>query len=266
MTSVGLRIFMRTATWFGWVLRCKNDVIRLGGDYGGWWIPTSFVSEGRFAIGAGAGEDISFDIELARKGVKVAIVDPTPRAIRHFDAVSQQLNGGTAPTELVSPIGNQYRLESVQPENLSFYPVALWCRNEELRLFAPADPSHVSHSISNLQCTAESLIVQGRTLKWLLGKTGQKHIDILKMDIEGAEVEVLEEVLRTNEIMPDVLLVEFDCLRACSAIRAGFKLMHYVRKLRRAGYRVRCIENLNVTFERLFARQLQSAGTASEHY
>ena len=41
---------------------------------------------------------------------------------------------------------------------------------------------------------------------------GLKKIDILKLDIEGAEVETLKSVLK-NKILPNQILVEFDLRR-----------------------------------------------------
>ncbi|GIS18490.1 MAG: hypothetical protein CM15mP120_04060 [Pseudomonadota bacterium] len=37
---------------------------------------------------------------------------------------------------------------------------------------------------------------------------GHDHLDVLKMDIEGAEYAVLDDMLQSN-ILPDQLLVEF---------------------------------------------------------
>ena len=49
-----------------------------------------------------------------------------------------------------------------------------------------------------------------RTLRQnIMEEHNHRHIDLLKIDIEGAEIEVLEQMLLDN-IKPTYLLVEFD--------------------------------------------------------
>jgi FkbM family methyltransferase len=43
----------------------------------------------------GAGEDISFDVELNKKGLDVYCVDPTPRVTEHIAKVLEAAEGGT---------------------------------------------------------------------------------------------------------------------------------------------------------------------------
>src|SRR5215510_3727340 len=66
----------------------ETDVLlkRLGTRYGGWtFVPSVELRTGGLVISCGAGEDISFDIELARQfDCQIVIVDPTPRAINHY--------------------------------------------------------------------------------------------------------------------------------------------------------------------------------------
>src|SRR3990167_849454 len=68
-------------------LLAPYDLMRLGTQYGGWIIPKNHTLTGdSICYLAGAGEDISFDCALAKQfGCNVRIVDPTPRAIRHFE-------------------------------------------------------------------------------------------------------------------------------------------------------------------------------------
>lgn len=62
-------------------------MVRLGSDGCGWWVPKAVVRPRAIAYCAGAGEDISFDLELHRRGLTVVTIDPTPRAIAHVDSV-----------------------------------------------------------------------------------------------------------------------------------------------------------------------------------
>ena len=93
-------------------------------------------------------------------------------------------------------------------------PYALWNRTEELK-FLPSNPDHVSCSISDIQrnnrMDGDSLIVKALNISDLCDKYSIAHeqIDILKLDIEGAEIEVLHSMLDKN-IKPIQILVEYD--------------------------------------------------------
>ena len=73
-----------------------DNIIFLGTAYGGW----SFVEEDNLKnctiISAGLGEDASFDIEFASKyDARIIIVDPTPRAIKHYDEIINSLGNSS---------------------------------------------------------------------------------------------------------------------------------------------------------------------------
>ena len=57
--------------------------------------------------------------------------------------------------------------------------------------------------------TSEYDIVKVDTLKNIMKKNNHKEIDLLKMDIEGAEIKVLNNMLDAN-IFPKFLCIEFD--------------------------------------------------------
>jgi FkbM family methyltransferase len=190
-----------------------GELVRLGSRYGGWWLPEAAVRPGAIAYCAGAGEDITFDLALCDKGLNVVTFDPTPRAI-----------------EYVREHG----------DGLQFEPVGWWDEPCELRFYAPTNVMHVSHSALNLQGTDSFFVAPVDTVANLARRLGHEQIDIVKMDIEGAEFRVVHSMLR-DRITPTVLAVEFDIqsLRRIAAVAA---------KLRRVGYRVAKVDGWNVTF------------------
>ncbi|NJL16280.1 MAG: hypothetical protein HC938_02870 [Nitrospira sp.] len=53
---------------------------KIGTGYGGWFVPTGLLSDQSLCYGVGAGEDISFEVELInRYKCEVHCFDPTPR-------------------------------------------------------------------------------------------------------------------------------------------------------------------------------------------
>jgi FkbM family methyltransferase len=143
-------------------------------------VPLEYLSRESIVYSGGVGEDLSFDLALIeRLGCTVCAFDPTPRAIAFAARVS-------------SP-------------NLRFHPYALWSEDTVLPFFAPAAETHVSHSLVNLQRTDTSIEVRCRSLPSLMRELGHDRIDLLKLDVEGAEYEVLGSL---TGIRPRVVCVE----------------------------------------------------------
>ena len=221
------------------------NLIYLGTEYGGW----AFIDDGDLngctIISAGLGEDASFDVEFAQRyNARIIVVDPTPRAIEHFNAIIDHV--GSPSTCDYSEGGKQpiaaYDLSGVNSASLTLVEKALWNESTTLRFFEPANPEHVSHSILNYQNsyseTTSCIEVQAITLLELLADLGLEPDDIqlIKLDIEGAEIEVLTQSLAEG-FRPKQVLVEFDELNVPSS--KGFERVSQVHQLlESAGYQV----------------------------
>ncbi|WP_439814372.1 FkbM family methyltransferase [Zavarzinia sp. CC-PAN008] len=193
-----------------------EGLVRLGSSYGGWTVKADADLNGGLVISCGLGEDASFDVEIAnRYGARVVIVDPTPRALDHF----QQMIGrvGQAAERPYAPGGKQpvdaYDLGKVQPEQITIEAKALWINDDPVRFFKPATAGHVSHSIKFVGNSADDYItVPSTTLAALVAALDNREIAVLKMDIEGAEADILDSI-DTWGALPRQLLIEFDVLR-----------------------------------------------------
>jgi len=64
---------------------------KLGTNYGGWYIPKNItLNADSIVYSGGVGEDISFDLLLSDKyDCNIVLIDPTKRAIKHFDEVQK---------------------------------------------------------------------------------------------------------------------------------------------------------------------------------
>ncbi len=191
----------------------------MGSAYGGWWVPKEIAVPGTIAYCGGAGEDISFDLALFARGCTVRVFDPTPRAIEHV------------------------KTRDPQSDRFTFVPVGWWSIDDYLKFYAPKDVHHVSHSVVNLQGTQEYFAARVRPVRALMNDLGDDHVDLIKMDIEGAQREVLGSLLRDGPV-PDVLCVEFD--QPCS-VRS---IVRITRQLKRHGLVPLKIEGWNVTYQR----------------
>src|SRR3546814_13240808 len=77
-------------------------------------------------------------------------------------------------------------------------PVGLWSEDATLRFYAPRDPTHVSHSIVNLQETESYFEARCRSIASLMAELGHDRLDLLKVDVEGAEHEVIRSMLASG--------------------------------------------------------------------
>jgi FkbM family methyltransferase len=155
---------------------------RLGSGYGGWSIVPGLVRASSVVYCFGVGEDISFDSALIERfGVHVHGFDPTPRAIRWA--------------------------QSKAPEGFSMHPVGLADFDGEAAFQPPSRAGDVSHSMVAFG-SGDAPRFTVRRLETIMWDLGHQHVDLLKMDIEGAEYAVIEDLGR-GSVRPTQLLIEF---------------------------------------------------------
>lgn len=226
LESFGVRLRIAkdyaTRTAFRTAFRPNSDGFeRVGSVECGWHLPLGSISPSWVCYAAGVGEDASFDVGMAEHGCEVVSVDPTPRAIAYIEPIV------------------------ATHANLRLARYALWTESTELEFFPPADPAHVSFSVTNLQSTESPIVVPGRTLPEIMSEFGHDEVHVLKLDIEGAEYPVLDR-LDLDTLGVRVLCVEyhFKEVGLSGMIRA-------VRRMQRRGFRVGHINRTDVTYTRV---------------
>ena len=197
-------------------VKSTEGMIRLGSAYGGWDFLDRDYLHGSTIVSAGLGVDASFDVEFARKyGATVWLVDPTPKAIAHYRDLIER--AGEPATQSYIAGGHQpmgaYPMDWTDGSHLKLAPYALWHMAGKMRFFVPSDSNHVSHSLSNFQhgynAEAEHIEVDAIRLSDLIKQIGLDQPSIMKFDIEGAEIEVLQSIFEDG-IKPKQLLIEYD--------------------------------------------------------
>jgi FkbM family methyltransferase len=196
----------------------RDDLVLIGSDYGGWAIPAGPIESSWVCYSGGVGKDISFDMGfIERFGCTVHAFDPTPSSVEY---VKEAAAG---------------------EERFRFHPWGLWSADETLRFYEP-DYSDSNFSIVNLHGTEGYFEADCKTLPTIMRELGHERVDLLKLDIEGAEYEVLESVIG-GAVAPTVLCVEFH--KVDGSIGA---MVDSVRRLRDAGYPAVCVNGYDVTF------------------
>jgi FkbM family methyltransferase len=203
-------------------IQTVHGLEKIGSAYGGWIVPTTMLDESWICYDGGVGEDLTFaDGLIARYGCQVFGFDPTPRAVAYAES-----------------FGKSHHL-------FTFRPFGLWSSSQRLSFFAPRDPQHVSHSVTDLQGTsAVAFVADCRSIPDVMRELGHERIDLLKLDIEGAEFEVLTSVL-DSLIRPTIICVEFD---QPSSLR---RIWRMVERIKRAGYALVAVDRWNCTFVHL---------------
>lgn len=197
----------------------RGDLVRLGSDYGGWTIPTDLVESSWVCYSGGVGNDITFDVALIERfGCEVEAFDPTPSSVEHVGVAA-----------------------AGEPR-FHFHPWGVWSEDTTLRFYEP-EYSNTNFSAINLHDTDGFFEAPCRSLPSIMRELGHDRIDLLKLDIEGAEYEVLDALIG-DDIRPTVLCVEF---HKTPGIRS---MLRAASRTRAIGYDVVAVHGYDVTFVR----------------
>jgi FkbM family methyltransferase len=183
--------------------------------YGSWTICPEGITPKSIVYSVGVGDDISFEVSLIRSfGLPTIFAfDPTPTAI-------SWLSG--------QHVAKEFRL----------FQYAIADYNGIAKFFPHGNPDFVAHSLIPRNATASQAVeVQVRTLPTVMLELGHDHIDLLKMDIEGAEYPVIENLVR-ERIDVRQLLVEFHHHDRHTDGMSAERTKEAVQKLNRAGFKI----------------------------
>jgi len=147
---------------------------KMGGDYGGFAVSLDALPINPIVYSFGVGEDVSFDLDLLEQtNATVYAYDPTPKAIAFLDTLSL-------------------------PQGFIFAAYAVTDADKELTFYLPNNPNFVSGSLDNTSNVggSGSIIVTGKKVSSLMAINNHKRIDLIKMNIEGSEFDVVEDILK----------------------------------------------------------------------
>ncbi len=199
----------------GTELRLQIEITVKTIKLGGWWFTNQNLNQDSIVYSLGVGEDIAFDLSIIECfGARVYAFDPTPSSIEMLS--SKDL-----------------------PNQFHFYPWAITAEDGALN-FYPRVRKDGSKSTVMFTMIAEdnnvedAIEVPAFCLSSVAEMLGHTQIDLLKIDIEGAEYEVLEGLLE-SPIKPGQLLVEFHHRFPGIGVE---RTAGIIGKLQKAGYKI----------------------------
>lgn len=160
----------RCRRWIGWeptIPACGHAATEYHGhDGGGWCILAESLTPHSVVVDVGLGEDVEFSWSLMRKyQCSVHGFDPTPKSLAYL---ARNPRAGFV----------------VHPYGVAAAP-------GPARFFLPVNETHVSGAISrHAHLQSQAISVELITVKSVMERIGASRIDLLKLDIEGAEFDL----------------------------------------------------------------------------
>jgi FkbM family methyltransferase len=187
----------------------------LGSRYGGWVIPTSRLDSKSICYCIGCGEDVTFDVALINMfDCCVYAYDPTPKSV-------------------------EFIKREITPNypNFKFFPYGLWREDGIASFYVPRKKEYVSHSIVNIGKTDNFINLPVMKVSTALARNRHngRKLTLLKLDIEGAEYEVLDQIISDN-VEVDILCIEFEEVNKPRDSGARGRVEGYLGKLQQSGW------------------------------
>jgi FkbM family methyltransferase len=180
----------------------SRDVKRVGNVDSGWVIHTQPLPKVSYCAGVGKG--MSFEVALANaSNGSVLVFDPSPTGIA--------------------------TVEHTDTSKLAFYPVGIAAETRVYEFSLPEKPEEGSFSV--VREGAEKTQFECWNLQTIMEKHSHRSIDLLKMDVEGFEYDILDQLL------DQAISVRQICVEFHPWLRPG-RTYPTIRRLRKAGYRI----------------------------
>ena len=157
-------------------------------NIGNYLLNEKLINDNSIIYSFGVGESISFEESVSNRfNCKVFCYDPTSLAV------------------------NYMKNKEYDKNLIYFRDYGIWKEDKKIKFFHQSDNdlNNTGGSITNLFENNSFDLLQCYKLKTLMDQNNHKKIDILKMDIEGAAFEVLDNVIN-DKIYPKQIVVEFE--------------------------------------------------------
>ena len=213
----------------GIAVEVQRKTAAYGARTGVWTVLADLLPGQPVVYSFGVGRNIDWDLEMVhRHGAELHAFDPTPRSIAWME-------------------GHEL------PAGLTFHPYGLGSHDGEIGFYIPRKTHKVNYSsVKASSPGAEQVLCPVKKLATICKDLGHTRVDVLKMDIEGGEMEALPDILDSG-VFVGQLLAEFHYHYPAIGWDAFVDL---VSELRRCEYRIFHISRRGYEFSLVHASLL----------
>jgi FkbM family methyltransferase len=182
-----LKVFYQQYLWKP-IIALKAGTVWHGNPKAGFYICPHLLPEQPLVYSFGVGDDISFDLAIIEKyNGRVEAFDPTPASVTFIDQLQLSLS------------------------RFQHHPFGLQKVNGNQTFYFPRDPNFsgtVYQRWKKGTKDVEVLSLPFKNFGTILAELKPQRIDVLKMDIEGSEYDVLDDIL-SSSVPVTQILIEF---------------------------------------------------------
>lgn len=189
----------------------KTNNLKLLGHNEVWNIDVSDLNSNSIVYSGGVGKDITFELDLVKIfDCSIFLFDPTPTA------------------------HSTIRRRSPLPLKINYFNLGLNGHDANVKFRKPENIEEGSYTINFVADEQNTDEYECKSISSLFKLNNHRSIDILKIDIEGFEYAVLDDILK-NSLRIKQICVEFHEF----GNRKYKKLKkHFVKKLKNEGYKL----------------------------
>jgi FkbM family methyltransferase len=187
----------------------KLPKVRLGTMYGEWTLTPAGLNSASVVYSFGIGNDISFDL---------AIIERFRSKVHGFDP---------------SPSAQSWMAQQLLPPQYNFHSFGIGEEDGDVGFFIPnSEEGMYSSTREHEGVSSVQIALPVLTLATIAKKLGTQQIDVLKIDIEGGEYSIIDQILDCP-VSVRQLLIEFHHRVGVRSLSATIQAVH---KLRSGGY------------------------------
>ena len=127
---------------------------------------------------------------------------------------------------------------------IKYFDYGIWCEDKMMKFYNQLDKENIDSggSITNLFNNDAYDLLQCYRLETMMKKNNHDRVDVLKLDIEGAAIKVLDDILN-SKIYPKQIIAEFECTENDNISRSEFdewslELINLLKKFRALNYKL----------------------------
>lgn len=217
------KVIIRVKKMFLLRTESGRNLFSFGDDYNGYTFDKSNLDNSSIVYSFGIGEDLTFSEMIIQEcGCKVHAFDPTPKSIKYVQ---------------------NHKLYN--EDKFNFYPIGLADYDGITEFHLPVNDEYVSGSMEKWDGVRDdSIEVEVRKLQTIMDDLGHKKIDLLKMDIEGAEFDVFDDIIKSGIVVKQICVEIHERF-----FENGYALLkQMIKNLKKAGYTLIARNNDDLTF------------------